>query len=444
MEPLEPRPAGTAVDLSPEPPEPEGEAARRVPAGVAVLMVYGGVLVPVLCFMIGFPLGPDYQSGTVQDYAKLLGSHSPSMPWYPFLGYAITSLILLVRNAPRYSRHFLVRLGIYVGVVMAGQFWVLFGLAVHGDGAESFVTWPVVSVVGTAISVGACLLLFALLRRVGRRLVWPGMVIWLPLLGADFALAAVADVGPFSMVPVVLVIVGSLYLSTAFALAAYGAMAVYLLTWRRAAPLRFSLRQLLGVMALVAAWLGAWRISVRIMLDEYAKLPVEPPPDCYVATAAGRGHPRLVGVEARRPADGRAWPVNDQMRYLKAAELALLAASPRMHRLLRRIYDRVGPRLAGAVVHPLLADAAYLSLKPAEWLARAGLAILAPDAGESVRSLYWSGALSSTRRSSPGSGPSRSCPAGGSPGRPSALRPWGFSQGRPPGAPPGPPSRRCR
>lgn len=35
---------------------------------------------------------------------------------------------------------------------------------------------------------------------------------------------------------------------------------------------------------------------------------------------------------------------------------------------MRRVYDYIGPRLARRLVHPLLADAAYLLLKPFEWL----------------------------------------------------------------------------
>jgi hypothetical protein len=36
--------------------------------------------------------------------------------------------------------------------------------------------------------------------------------------------------------------------------------------------------------------------------------------------------------------------------------------------VLRAIYDRIGPTMAAALVHPLLADLAYVLLKPAEWI----------------------------------------------------------------------------
>jgi hypothetical protein len=59
--------------------------------------------------------------------------------------------------------------------------------------------------------------------------------------------------------------------------------------------------------------------------------------------------------------------VNDQLRRLKVGELALAAIAPRLHATLRKVYDRVGPVLASALVTPILADAAYVLLKPAEW-----------------------------------------------------------------------------
>ena len=165
-------------------------------------------------------------------------------------------------------------------------------------------------------------------------------------------------------------------------------MAIYAARHSGVKRLRFSLARLLGVVTWLAAYLGAWRTSVLLMLQEYAKLPTTPPEDCYVSTAAARGHRRLVGAEEYAAPTGKAYRVNNQMRYLKAAELLLAALSPPAHRTCRRVYDRIGPVLAGMLIHPLLADAAYLSLKPAEWLCRAALALLLPDRGQSFRDLY--------------------------------------------------------
>ena len=68
--------------------------------------------------------------------------------------------------------------------------------------------------------------------------------------------------------------------------------------------------------------------------------------------------------------------VNAQLATFKAAELTLRAISPNGHRVFRFFYDRIGPRAAKMLCGPLLATAAYLCLKPAEWLCRIALRML--------------------------------------------------------------------
>ena len=62
-------------------------------------------------------------------------------------------------------------------------------------------------------------------------------------------------------------------------------------------------------------------------------------------------------------------PLNDQLRVLKAFELLLASFSPKGHLACRWIYDRLGPRFAAMLIHPLLADIGYFALKPVECLA---------------------------------------------------------------------------
>jgi hypothetical protein len=171
-------------------------------------------------------------------------------------------------------------------------------------------------------------------------------------------------------------------------LAVYLAASVHLIRGSGATRLRFSLAQLLLVFAWLSAHLAAWRISVLVMLEEYAALPTTPPSRCFVCTAVAHGHPRVVRSSVYLDASGTAHRANDQLCYLKAFELLLAASSPRLHRGCRWIYDWMGPRLAAAIVHPVLADLGYLLLKPAEWLARGCLAVAIPGKLEVVRDLY--------------------------------------------------------
>src|SRR5262249_24674408 len=101
----------------------------------------------------------------------------------------------------------------------------------------------------------------------------------------------------------------------------------------------------------------------------YSKLPLTAPQNCYVATAAARGHQSIVRSTRVMASDGSWFMVNDQLRRLKAAELIIEGLFPKLHRLMRSLYDQLGPPLARQMIgRPLLADAAYLLLKPAEWL----------------------------------------------------------------------------
>jgi hypothetical protein len=155
-----------------------------------------------------------------------------------------------------------------------------------------------------------------------------------------------------------------------------------------AARFRFSLAQLFLVFGWLSLHLGAWRISFILMLREYAALPLSPPPQCFICAAVATGHPRVVRSEEYLDPNGTAFRVNDQLRFLKGFELLLASLSPRLHRLCRWVYDRVGPRLAATLWHPLLADLGYAILKPAEWAARVCLALVIPGELRLVRNIY--------------------------------------------------------
>jgi hypothetical protein len=177
-----------------------------------------------------------------------------------------------------------------------------------------------------------------------------------------------------------------LWCSTPWALASYLFVAIGLVRGRPTPRFRFSLAQLAGLVSALAAHLAAWRISYIRMLDEYSRLPTEP--HCFVCTAAAKGHTRVVHSEFWQAAGEATFRVNDQLRYLKAFELLLASVTPRAHRHCRWVYDRVGPRAAALLCHPLLADAGYLLLKPLEWFARVCLALAIPGRMGLVGRLY--------------------------------------------------------
>jgi len=117
------------------------------------------------------------------------------------------------------------------------------------------------------------------------------------------------------------------------------------------------------------AYIFSWYINLYFTIKLYLRMS-KTGDACYIVTAAARGHERVVGSRPVMLRDGRTMAVNDQLLYLKAGELALKGALPRFHRKLRMVYDVVGPVLARCLFCAVLADVAYVLLKPAEWICR--------------------------------------------------------------------------
>ena len=320
------------------PPQASGEASpSSKPVGLATL--FAGVVLPLICFAISYPDRPDWQSGQPTAYAQLLLAHKESAPLYPFLLYCMTSMVLLFANPARFRENAWVRFGIFSGVLVAAEYWVLFQVAfgismiwqVLGSALAAFLPW------GTWQFSG-------LLFRERR--------VWI-LGGASVFLLAFAAVFP----PVIII---PLWCSTPWALAAYVATSFRLIRGSET-RFRFSLAQLLGFVSWFAAHCSAWRLSYVLMLQEYSRLPITPPERCFVCSAVAGGHRRVVRGEEYFAPSGTAYRVNDQLRVLKAFELLLTSISPRGHLACRWIYDRLGPRLAAMLLHPLFADAAYFA-----------------------------------------------------------------------------------
>ena len=132
----------------------------------------------------------------------------------------------------------------------------------------------------------------------------------------------------------------------------------------------------------VIAWFSALGMTIVVKIPLamrfFEALPVERPSgygDCFVVSAAVRGHPCFVGSYYDQTV-GR--NVNSQLLTLRAFEDRLAQYHPAFHCHLRLLYNRVGPPIAASIRSPLIADVMYLVLKPAEWLARLYLARKSP------------------------------------------------------------------
>jgi hypothetical protein len=368
------------------------------------------VLLPVFCFLIaagGSPDAPDWQSGQYDDYVSLLLAGNTTWVFYPFLAYSMVCLLIVMFRPETGNRYFLVRFGVYSGVILALHYVFVLGvvlLDVHDltswrSIAKIVLGIPMLSLVAVAVPTVGWLLVWVVVRLWQR---YPRVVLQLLLASVLFGMVMIVAVCifdatgrtlgdvPVSAVvfgPVFLLIIGSLASAPTWAAAVYAYQSVRLLKLR-ASQLQVKLWQFLAIFTWIAAYLAAWRAAIMLMLEAYAQLPVEPPDDCYIATAAARGHRRVVGSREIVRRDGSIRRVNLQLAYFKCGELALQATVPQLHWTVRRVYDTLGPHLGRLIVHPAVADLAYLALKPLEWLTRLALVSLLGDVSPTVRKMY--------------------------------------------------------
>jgi hypothetical protein len=111
-----------------------------------------------------------------------------------------------------------------------------------------------------------------------------------------------------------------------------------------------------------------WFAGVLWSKKIFSTLP-DQPPSCFVVTAAGQGHRSFVGPFLEVTHRGRNRVANRQLATLWKLEELWQSRAPLTHRSFRRIYNCVGPAIARRINSPWLADAAYLALKPVEWVA---------------------------------------------------------------------------
>jgi hypothetical protein len=117
-----------------------------------------------------------------------------------------------------------------------------------------------------------------------------------------------------------------------------------------------------------AGSLPCWIGSIILAKQEYARLP-ETMPDCFVVSAALRGHQRFVGSFPAADRNGALLQVNRQLLTFRRFEALWMMVNPRTHRCFRKIYNKIGPLIAFRIRTAWTADMVFLLLKPAEWIA---------------------------------------------------------------------------
>ncbi len=147
-------------------------------------------------------------------------------------------------------------------------------------------------------------------------------------------------------------------------------------------------RHILPSLTAIGVAIASIYVTWQRAMEHHASLsPIDPYTNCYVASAAAHGHRAVVGSWSAPTAAGTI-TVTRQLVQLKSVELLVRSASPRLHRLIRFGYDRIGPSLARRITSPVRADLAWLSMLPLGLAARLVLASMPAPARTRVARLH--------------------------------------------------------
>jgi len=326
---------------------------------------------PVLSFTAVESLKPAWQTGRLPDYVILFLFPEASLFFFPLLAYSIVCYLLLLFMPTRFAGSFVVRVGIYTGVVLALQYSIL----VLMYSLDSYIY--VIILIWIFPFVYSIIYRWAIARWTARK-VNRGLFILIP---GVLLIATLITGGSAAFLVLVALTMAAPFWSLLLSLQA----AIWLFKNHETT---FTLPRRFGLTAWIVAYAAALRFDILKMYELYAALPPTPPADCYIATATARGHPKFVRAWTVQRADGKSMQVNKQLQRLKCAELAVMAVNPRLHKLLRKMYDVIGKCLARAIQSPFIADAAYLILKPWEGLVGVVLKFVVPEIDSFSSKLY--------------------------------------------------------
>lgn len=342
---------------------PEPELSLPFPVSTAGRVVYGLfiTLVPAFSFLATALLQPLWQDAKLSSYIMLLLFPRASLGFVVLLAYSIVCYLLLMYEPDRYAHKFIIRAGIYTGVLLALHFSIL--SLIYALNEKAYLVFFVLIFPVAFPPLYRWIASLEIFAR-ARHIMFGLIVVAALLVGLFFG-------GKIMMLLVMVVVMAAPFWSFLLSLRA----AIWLYKTQESG---FTLLRGVGLTAWLAFYAGSWRYDILKMYELYAQLP-KAPPDCYIATAAAKGHPRLVGSTEIFYTNGAVLQVNKQLQILKCFELALLTVNPLLHKAFRNIYDVVGKLLAQQIQNPFLADLAYLSLKPFEWVAKLVLKVIIPE-----------------------------------------------------------------
>lgn len=307
-------------------------------------------------------LQPEWQSGRISDYAGLILAWEVSQYFSPFLIYSMVCMGLLLISPNRFGKLFIVRFGIYAGTLLAVQYVIVL----------LFIPLAIVPLFVPGIFVS--IFFFRIGAQWGSR--WHKVFGWILAIGIGLSLIGnqfdlyIFPFGALSAGP-------SLCLATAFYVSNRLIRTYEIEAFNKT-------RFWMATIFWSTPFAVAWRLAAMRAIEEYEKLPLPPSKDCYIATAATKGHPAFVKSTLIRLRSGQKMRITPQLQFFRYAEIVFRMIFPSGHKFCRKIYDNLGRKLASKIKNPLMADLAYMSLKPFEWGTKRILKFLLPEYDELI------------------------------------------------------------
>ena len=130
---------------------------------------------------------------------------------------------------------------------------------------------------------------------------------------------------------------------------------------------------------------ATWKFS------EHQPLPleyVEPVDDHYLCTVAAYGDPKIVKPLGIGKRHGNPILVNRQLQIANAFEEMIQDYCPKLHRVIRRNYDKYGLDLSKKINTVFLSNLTYILMKPLEWFFLICLYLFCLNPEQKIRKQY--------------------------------------------------------
>lgn len=348
-----------------------------VPKGIEIRL---GYLLSLISVWIGFAMfgsdrfgAAEWQDGRMATYFDLSFAQSVWLLFVPFLSYSTLTMVLLLWDPERFAKYWLVRLGIYSGLILAIQYSVQVVLSnelVIGFAFGGIAIVPVVlGYYGLKLGIQ-----FVWRNRENRNvLIIAGIIALVAIIGLVFS-AGIILIGVLCTAVLACPLIAAVT------------------SWRLWIIIdRYNRKNLTFKILSLVGWSGTWGVAsyfaINRVFELYTQLPAAPP-NCYIATASAQGHPHFVQSSPVTAQNGQTIMVTSQLQILKAGELVLREIAPKGHRAMRRVYDYIGPVLAARIQSRWSADIGYIFFKPFELVTLFLLKRLLPNQLDKIDQFY--------------------------------------------------------